>query len=492
MHPENLIQKNEESGSLVSLRDILTVFFKYKSLILTVFIGTVATTVIGTFLIAPTFEARSSILIKIGREHIYRPEVGTQNPSITVDPKATINSEIRIASSGEVIQRVLETLTVERVYPELMEVVPEVSTPLQIAVVKFNENLSITQVQDSNVIEISFQHERPEIAALAVNTLVEKLKEQHLRIFSDPNASFLEKQAHDFSLKLKESNSQLEQFKQTHGLSSHAKERQLLLEQRNEMDIILKTAQHEAEGLRTKLIGLKSQEKIIPKRIPLSSVSDEHELIDKAKSDLLEHRRKEKALLTKYTDSSRLVRELRGDIQLIEEFIREQENALSDRITTGTNPMYQQIAMEAMSAENQLKSLLAKQETIKQQLTDLSTQLAHLDTYERELETLEMRVATDRQNYERYLNKVEEARISEEMDHLKMANISVIQPATLPIRPVKPKKMLNIMMGFIVGLVAGFSAAFLSEYLGGSYTRPEQLGRDLELPILVSVANKRA
>ncbi|MEO7859537.1 MAG: GNVR domain-containing protein, partial [Nitrospirales bacterium] len=188
----------------------------------------------------------------------------------------------------------------------------------------------------------------------------------------------------------------------------------------------------------------------------------------------------------------RLVLELRAEIQLIEEFIQEQENALSDRITTGTNPMYQQIALEAMSAENQLKSLLSKQETIKQQLTDLSTQLAHLDTYEREIETLELRVATDRQNHERYLNKVEEARISEEMDHLKMANISVIQPASLPIRPVKPKKMLNIMMGFIVGLVAGFSAAFLSEYVGGSYIRPEQLGRDLELPILVSVANKRA
>lgn len=492
MNPENTIQRNEESASLVSLRDILTVFFKYKRLILTVFIGTVTTTVIGTFLMAPTYEAHSSLLIKIGREHIYRPEVGIQNPSITIDREATINSEIRIASSEEVIQRVLETLTVDRVYPEIMKVAPGAGTPLQKAVPKFEKNLSITQVKDSNVIEISFQHEKPEIAALAVNTLVEKLKEQHLRIFSDPNASFLEKQAHDFSLKLKASNAQLEKFKKTHGLSSHAKERQLLLEQRNEMDIILKTVQHEAEGLRTKLIGLKSQEKIIPKRIPLSAVSDEHELIDKAKSDLLEHRRKEKALLTKYTESSRLVQELRGDIQLIEEFIREQENALSDRITTGTNPMYHQVAMEAMSVENQLKSLLAKQETIKQQLTDLSAQLAHLDTYERELETLELRVATDRQNYERYLNKVEEAKISEEMDHLKMANISVIQPATLPIRPVKPKKMLNITMGFIVGLVAGFSAAFLSEYLGGSYTRPEQLGRDLDLHVLVSVANKRA
>ncbi|MCA9422101.1 MAG: hypothetical protein KC592_13850 [Nitrospira sp.] len=418
--------------------------------------------------------------------------MGAQNPSITVDREATINSEVRIASSEEVIQQVLEALSVEHVYPELMESAPRASTPLQNAVMKVKENLSITQVQGSNVIEISYKHEIPEIAALVVNTLVEKLREQHLRIFSDPKASFLEKQAQDYRAKLKESTSQLEKFKQTHGFSSHAEERRLLLEQRKEMDIILKTVQHEAEGLRTKLIGLKNQEKNIPRRIPLSSVSDEHDLIDKAKSDLLENRRKEKVLLTKYTESSRLVQELREEIQLIEEFIQDQENAISDRITTGTNPMYQQIAMDAMSAENQLKALLAKQETIKQQLADLSTQLAHLNTYERELETLELGVTTARQNYDQYLKKVEEARISEEMDQLKMANISVIQPASIPIHPIKPKKMLNIMMGFIVGLVAGFGAAFSSEYLRGAYSRPEQLGRDLGLPILVSVAHKRA
>lgn len=492
MNEQTVTPSKKEGDDFVSLRDILTIFFKYKSLISTIFLVTVTTTVIGTYLMTPIYQAQSSLLIKIGREHIYRPEVGTENPSISVDREAMINSEIRIASSGEVIERVLASLTVERVYPEFTEFLSKAITPLQQAVLKFKENLSLSQVQDSNVIEISFQHENPKIAASVVNTLVEKLKEQHLRIFSDPKASFLEKQADEYHEQLKSSNSQLMEFKQKHGLSSHAEERRLLLEQRNEMSLILKTVQHDAEGLRTKLMGLRNQEKIIPQRIPLSSVSDEHDLIDKAKGDLLEHRRKEQALLTKYTESSVLVRELRAEIQLIEEFIEEQENSASDRITTGTNPMYQQIAMEAMNAENQLKALLAKQETIKQQLTDLSSQLAHLETYERELETLELGVTTARQNHERYLAKVEEARISEEMDLLKMANISVIQPASRPIHPVKPKKSLNIMIGFIVGLVAGFSAAFLAEYLRGTYSRPEQLSRDLELPILVSVSKKMA
>ena len=411
---------------------------------------------------------------------------------MTFDREATINSEIRIASSREVIQQVIETLTIERVYPQLMESVSNPGTALQNAILKFKKNLSLTHGKDSNVIEISFQHENPEMAALAVNTLVEKLKEQHLRIFSDPKASFLGKQANDYRVKLEESNSQLQKFKEKYGLSSHVQERQLLLEQRKEMEIVLKTTQNEAEGLRTKLIALKKQKKSIPQRIPLSSVTDQHLLIDNAKRDLLELRRKEQALLTKYQESSRFVLELRQEIQLFEEFIQKQENTLSDRITTGTNPMYQQIALEALSAESQLKSLLAKQETIKHQLTDLSTQIVQLDAHERELETLKLQVTSDRQNYERYLHKVEEARISEEMDQLKMANISVIQPATLPIRPVKPKKILNIMMGCIVGLVAGISGAFLFEYLGGSYTRPEQLARDLELPILVSIVKKRA
>ena len=492
MNSENLIHRKEGNDSLVSLRDVLTLFFKYRSIILTVFFVTVATTVIGTFLMAPIYEANSSLLIKIGREHIYRPEVGTENPSITFDREATINSEIRIASSREVIQQVIETLTIERVYPQLMESVSKPGTALQKAVTKFQKNLSLTHGKDSNVIEISFQHENPEIAALAVNTLVEKLKEQHLRIFSDPKASFLGKQANDYRVKLEESNSQLQKYKEKYGLSSHAQERQLLLEQRKEMDVLLKTAQHEADGLQSQLMALKNQKKQIPQRIPLSSETDQHLLIDNAKRDLLELRRKEQDFLTKYQESSRFVLELRREIQLIEEFIREQENSLSDRVTTGTNPMYQQIALEALRAESQLKSLLAKQETIKHQLTALSTQLVQLDTHERELETLEQRVSSDRQSYERYLLKVEEARISEEMDQLKMANISVIQPASLPIRPVKPKKILNIIMGCIVGLVAGISVAFLSEYLRGSYTRPEQLARDLEIPILVSIVNKRA
>ena len=104
-----------------NVRDILTVFFKQKTVILTVFFITAVTAAIAAFLLPPTYEASSTLLIKIGREHIYRPEVGSTNPTLVVDREATINSEVRIATSRELVQRTLEAMTVKVVTPKPWE-----------------------------------------------------------------------------------------------------------------------------------------------------------------------------------------------------------------------------------------------------------------------------------------------------------------------------------------------------------------------------------
>ncbi len=99
-------------------------------------------------------------------------------------------------------------------------------------------------------------------------------------------------------------------------------------------------------------------------------------------------------------------------------------------------------------------------------------------------------MATNRENYELYRKKVEEAHVTEEMDRLKMANISVIQPAMVPPKPIKPRIALNILLGILLGSLAGLGFAFIAEYFGGGYTRPEQAARDLGLPVLASLRHK--
>jgi uncharacterized protein involved in exopolysaccharide biosynthesis len=459
--------------------------FKHKKTILLVFFVTAITASAAAFLLPPTYEAVSTLLIKIGREHIYRPEVGATNPTFIVDREATINSEVAIATSRDLVQRTLEVLTVAAVYPEL-----EGTGSLDEAFEKVHKKLSVKQEKNSNVIEIAFQHRVPEVAAKFVNTLVDLLKEKHLRMFSDPNASFLEKQVTSYKQKLDESNSSLEKYKKENGLSSLAEERRLLLEHLKEMDAALKSVQRDSHAQKKRLASLENQKSTIPEFVSLSSTSEDHHLLDNAKSSLLDLQRKEQELLTKYKDSSRFVIEIRKQVELIEKFIHEQETQLKDRVTKGKNPVYQQIEMEVYQTAANLQGFLSKENEIKAQLHELQVKLSRLDGHERALATLELQVSTDRNNYEMYARKAEEAGISEEMDRLKMANISVIQPAFVPLKPVKPNKLVTIASGIAVGLVAAIALSLLLEYVEGGYTRPEQLERDLEVPVLTSVVVK--
>jgi uncharacterized protein involved in exopolysaccharide biosynthesis len=63
--------EQQDQGS--SIRDLLTVLFKHKAKILVIFLTTVATVTVGSFLLAPTYEAKSSLLVTFGR-NIYRPK----------------------------------------------------------------------------------------------------------------------------------------------------------------------------------------------------------------------------------------------------------------------------------------------------------------------------------------------------------------------------------------------------------------------------------
>ena len=54
-----------------TLRDFLYVLFKHKSKILIIFFSIVVTVTVGSFIMDPTYEATSKILVKFGRENIY-------------------------------------------------------------------------------------------------------------------------------------------------------------------------------------------------------------------------------------------------------------------------------------------------------------------------------------------------------------------------------------------------------------------------------------
>jgi uncharacterized protein involved in exopolysaccharide biosynthesis len=485
----------EQPNQAGNLRDFLTVLFKHKETILIVFFAVIVTVTVGSFLLPPTYEAKSSLLVKFGREYIYRPEVGERGssdsrPLIPLNQEEVINSEIQILSSRDLIEKVIQTLKVENIYPEVVRSPPTRMTPMEAAILQFEKKLSVEGVKKSSVIQVSFQHKDPRIAAKAVNLLVDFLKEKHLQVYSDPKSSFLEQQLSTYEQKLKDSQNQLETFKQKYQVFSLEEQRTLLLKQRTEFDTSFKTSQNQIRELQNKLLSLKTQMRAVSKDVPLYSETERYKIIDDAKAQLLSLHLKEQELLQKYNEDTPLVINVRKEIKIVQNFIKKQEEDLKGKVRTGQNIVYQDIEREMIKTQAELSSQEAKSATLREQIAQLNREVQTLDLRENDLQNLKRELGANEKNYKTYLEKVEEALISDNLNRQKMANISMIQAAAVPQKPIKPKKALNIALGIILGVVSGLGLAFFSEYTNQGLSTPESAERHLGLPVLGTVPYK--
>jgi tyrosine-protein kinase Etk/Wzc len=66
----------------------------------------------------------------------------------------------------------------------------------------------------------------------------------------------------------------------------------------------------------------------------------------------------------------------------------------------------------------------------------------------------------------------------------------VIQEAAIPVRPVKPNKAVNLLLGVILGSLAGLGFALVRELLTEAMSTPESAERRLRLPVLVTISMK--
>jgi uncharacterized protein involved in exopolysaccharide biosynthesis len=383
------------------LRDFLTILFKHRSKVSVIFLAAVLAAILVSFLIPPTYEARSSLMVKTGGEYVNRPEAGDTGALMLLQMEEVINSETRILSSRELIEKVLTTLKVETVYPELATSPPSTIPPLQAAVLAFGKNLTAEGVKKSNVIEVAFRHRDPRVAARAVNLLVDFYKEKHLQVFGDPQPSLSKTQLAEYEANLKESEGRMEAFKRKNRVFSPEEQRSLLLKQ--------------------------------------------------------------------YQEEKLLAQNTRKEIRRVRESLKEQET---------------------VKTRADLRSLNAKAAAQARRLTTLENEIRSLDLLDNEFQALKREVSSNEEKHRTYLERVEEARISEEMNRKKMANISVIQPAEVPAKPISPNKGWNILLGMILGAVSGLGVAFFSEYTSESFSTPGIAERQLALPVLTTIRHR--
>ncbi|HEX2114915.1 MAG TPA: GumC family protein [Alphaproteobacteria bacterium] len=498
-------------------RDILNVLFKHQRKIVATFMLVVGGVALYTFLSTPLYEATASLLIKVGREYVYRPEVGEERPQLQLNREDLVNSELEILTSRDLAAKVIDTIGIDRLYPGLDKPPPLLSlatvrgliddaiawyegrpllsrenSKMERAKNIFIASLKVEAIPKSNVVKVQFRHPEPELAAQTVNTLLDSFKAKRLEVFSGPKSSFLDEQVEYYRNQLGEAEQRFESFRQQYGVFSLDQQRSLLLSQRNAIDTELKATQNRVEEARKRLASLVDQQKRISEMVPLGTDSERVPVVDDARSRLLALQLKEQELLSKYRDESQIVKNVREEKKVVEDFLARVQNDRTTRTRSGKNPVYEQLQLEIVRTTAEQNAMLAKQAAIEQQTAQIDQELRTLDLRDKELQQIERDIKQARLNYETYQSRAEEARISEQMDQQKMVNISIIESARMPIRPVLPKKTLNMVLAAVFGAAAGIGLAFLVEYLRSGFLTPESAGRSLGVRVLGTVPYRSA
>ncbi|MDQ6732782.1 MAG: AAA family ATPase, partial [Nitrospirota bacterium] len=125
---------------------------------------------------------------------------------------------------------------------------------------------------------------------------------------------------------------------------------------------------------------------------------------------------------------------------------------------------------------------------IQAQIKSLEQRMEQMPIREQELSTLLRDYETTNKRYQSLLANKESAKITEQMEkRQKGEQFRVLDPANLPIKPVKPDPLRVFLGGIMAGLVLGGGTIWWLDFKNLPFRRPEEIESSLGLPMLASI-----
>ncbi|HWP35281.1 MAG TPA: XrtA system polysaccharide chain length determinant [Thermodesulfobacteriota bacterium] len=152
-----------------------------------------------------------------------------------------------------------------------------------------------------------------------------------------------------------------------------------------------------------------------------------------------------------------------------------------DPVVAGLQRELEQIALD-------LSSRATERRNLERQVQELEARVAAAPRREQEYAALTRDYQNLKDTYQRLLDKRIQAGMAEELERRQAgATFTVLDPAEVPKRPVKPKRGRIVLLGLVVGLAAGLGCAYLGEAIDQSIRSVEDFKRHYDLPVLGAI-----
>ncbi len=479
----------------VHLRDYLRVLRKRQGIIITSLVVVTAVAAIFTFHMTPVFRATAMLLIE--KEN---PNVVSFQEVMAMDASGTdfYQTQYQIIKSRSIAKAVIERANLrnseefnprghESLLGQVRQALAAVfssthNTPNGEAYPGQSEDLAweeelvdrvigrihIEPVRNSRMVKVNFDATDRVLAARAANSVAQGYIDFNLDLkmnVSQQASDWLNRKI-DEQRKLLERSEQAHQaYKEKHNIISMEDRQNITINKLSEVNLALMRAENQRmeayaryqqvqEAMRSG--SLDAAPELMSNPVIQSLLGSEARLLQ----SLAE-------LSRKYGEKHPKMIGAREELKAVKKRLREEVR----RIASSLKKEYE----ISLARERSLHNALEKQKQESQRFYQDAIQLG----------VLQREVETNRQMYDVLLKRLKETDLS--MDSMRFSNVQIVDRAEVPLKPIKPRKKLNLLLSLIFGLFSGIGLAFFIEYLDNTIKTPEDAMHHLGLMVLAVV-----
>ncbi len=474
-----------------SLRAALAVVSRQHRKAILVFGGIVAVVVLATLLTPKTYRSEGKLLLRLGRENMALDPTAMlgSTPLLTVQQSREneINSVIEILHSRVLLEKVVDAIGPARM---LGHGENEAATPAlrDEAIRQMNRALDAEAVRKSNVLAITYDASRPELAQTVVNKLVDQFLDEYIQLNRTPGGEeFLTEQTANIHKRLEGREDELRTLKDKTGLAAPDERRTIIANRIGKLEDELLETNSSLAATEAEVARLHEQLADLPEQqVAEQTVGFSNEAADGMRQQLYTLQLREKELASKVTNDHPQLQEVRQQIAQAEAVLSK-EKPERTQTKTAISKTHEETQLQLLKEEPVIASLRAKSDRLTAQLNSEKASLAKLNEDELQVARLQREVQLEDANYRKYVDSLEQARIDRAMATEGKSNISIVQPGTLDMKAIKPKLLTNFALAIILGLIGGLGSAFAIDTLDETAKTADELEHDLAIPVLADI-----
>lgn len=456
---------HEDPGIAIDLQGLMSVILKRKWTVLVCTLIVVALVAIGSLLQKPTFTARGRLLIE------EEPNILTFEKIYKID---TFSNDYYQTQYEMLKSRTLADNTLKRLnlyenekYIEKRQIKngpssepDEISKELVIE--SFLKRLSVKAITN-RLVEVSFRETNPRLAADVVNTLFEGYIDMNLQkrySATEIATDFLNKQIADIKADIEEKEKRLLEYGAQKNIVVLSDKETTIVENLRALNEALAKAQIDRLKKEADYNELRSAN---PDDIPESLANEV----------ILKLREEQARLNREYVQKSEIykadfpeMRKLKAELDSVKESLRNETQAM----IRAANSDYQAALNKEKSLRDAFNGQKFEANKVKSSAILYNSLKAEIENKKTVLSSL--------------LTRQGETDVSLRLKGLGAGNVSILDRATMPLRPSSPNKKLNIMLAFIVGVLGGSGLAFFFEAMDKSVKNSQDVEKYSRLPVL--------